>query len=219
MRQGMRMKLGVWLMLSVFSGAACAKTESAVQSGGPVATDLAPATADSSSSVSTYSDGYGFGQRNGSIMVERLRHRTVDLQGCRAVGQLEQALVRVVRTVRPPAEGQAYTRGYFRGYLDALRQGIRETREDCHVRHYDKGIFAGSLYGALLCQIHEVSAEAAASLEVEPLYAGWSGDSDTVLQQCRVAASAAVQECGGEGLARIFQTALDRSCSDPQREE
>jgi hypothetical protein len=175
----------------------------------PIADRLDPGPA-----AGTFEQGYELGRRNGQIISQRLRERTVETEGCRAIPRLQEALLKVTRTVRPPAHSQdALVRGFFRGYLDSVRKAIRDARNGCGVRQHTDGIFAGSLYGALLCQVSTISLEAVTTLEVESLYAGWAGSSDEIISECRTAATVTLKECD-DRLPELLSASVETSCLD-----
>ena len=80
----------------------------------PASNSSAPVVAPNSAAVDPsslggdFTDGYAVGERNGAILIERLKQRTTDAQGCGAIDLLENALVRVTRTVRPPLHALSY---------------------------------------------------------------------------------------------------------------
>src|SRR5690606_7732223 len=74
-------------------------------------------------------EGHRLGLRNGGILVDRLVRATVGHHGCPGVADLESALIKVVRNVSAPqGQSDALVLGFYRGYLDAVRDGIRGAR-------------------------------------------------------------------------------------------
>lgn len=177
------------------------------------ASALAPAPLPAGIEAGTEAQGRALGRRNGDIIVGRLRDRTVGTQGCAAIDQLETALVSVTRNVRRPVGGDDLARGFYRGYLDSVRDGIRDARASCGSFGHSSGVFAGQLYGALLCEVSKVSVDLATSFETDWLYDGWSGQSIQVLQECRASAELTLRDCGGD-VADLLSLSVERSCSD-----
>ena len=164
-------------------------------------------------SAGTQTEGYALGRRTGEIIVNRLSDRTVGTEGCSAIGRLESALVQVTRNIRRPQGDDDLVRGFYRGYLDAVRGGIRNARTVCDNQSYASGEFAGQLYGALLCEVSKVSLDLATSIELESLYDGWSGGSVDVIQECRTTANLTLQDCEGAE-PDLLQLSIEKSCSD-----
>jgi|GEM_PF-6747822 len=171
--------------------------------------------------VGSFQQGYELGKRNGEIISDRLKDRTVGVDGCAGIPKLQDALVSVTKTVRPPvisaddpAANDAVVRGFYQGYIDAVRENIRETRQICDRSAFNSGDFAGNLYGSVLCQVTKVSVETAMALELDALYGGWSGGSDDVVSECRTAAEIIIKDCGGNSLSHKLTINVEHSCSD-----
>jgi hypothetical protein len=166
-------------------------------------------------SAGTYQQGLQLGRRNGDILVNRLRLSTLGTRNdCRRVDDFQEALVKVTRGVRPPANSEdALVAGFYRGYIDSVRKAIRDARTGCGIRHFSSGAYAGQLYGALVCQVSTISVEAVNSLQLESLYEGWSGGSSVVVDECRSSASVTVKDCAGE-LNDSITIQIEQSCSD-----
>ncbi len=157
--------------------------------------------------------GYSLGRRNGDILVDRVRDRTVGIEGCRGVRKMQDTLTKVTRSIRAPLNSsEGVTIGFYRGYLDSVREAIRDTRRGCNISRFDDGLFAGELYGSLLCQVGASSKTVLASFEIESLYDGWSGGSREVIGECLMTASLILDECGGmdDSLSILIET----GCSD-----
>jgi hypothetical protein len=207
------------LMATAASGLACgnASAMSRSPSTGPSSSGVAagiigPATL----AAGSFDEGYQLGLRNGGILVARLKQRTTDLQGCDAIDQLQDALVRVSATIRPPASSSSQlVAGFLSGYLDSIRDTLAEVRNSCGQGQYSSGDFAGSLYGAVACQAKSVSLDALSSLQLKPLYSGWSGGSESVQLSCRTSLKATIQSCSaGADLGTTLEAAIQLSCSD-----
>jgi hypothetical protein len=167
-------------------------------------------------SAGSFQQGIELGNRNGDLIVQRLRARTVDVYGCAATDDLEAALVSVTRRLRPPlSQDDQLVRGFFRGYSKAIARGIRDVRDECDHHAHEQGDFAGQFAGALLCQVSTLSVEFATSLEVTGLYDGWSGGSNQVIEQCITAAQVTLKECSDQvDLVKELSLTVTSSCSD-----
>jgi hypothetical protein len=167
-------------------------------------------------SAGSFQQGLELGNRNGSLIVQRLRAKTVDVYGCAATSDLENALVTVTRRLRPPlSQDDQLVRGFFRGYSRAIAQGIRDIRQECENLAFEQGDFAGNFAGALLCQVSTLSVEFATSIEVSGLYDGWSGGSTQVIEQCVSAAQLTLKECSDDvDLVNELKLTITSSCSD-----
>ncbi|MGK5082280.1 hypothetical protein WDW37_03165 [Bdellovibrionota bacterium FG-1] len=163
-----------------------------------------------------FGDGYNLGQRNGGILIDRLRQRTVDLEGCGAVARLENSLLRVTQTVRPPFESSGgFVAGFYSGYLNAVRLALATVRTSCGISQYSDGKFAGKFYGEIACQVQAISVDLISSLQIQPLYAGWSGGSNAVQTHCETTLRETIQTCtnGADSTVQIDE-AIRVSCSD-----
>ena len=216
------MKVSTWWRNKGFGGTAAVAALATLSIACSDASALAPAPARAGLPVvtdngevdtGTQAQGYALGRRNGDIIVGRLQDRTVGTRGCSAIPQLETALVSVIRNVRRPHGNDDMARGFYRGYLDAVREGVRDARTICHTRPHSSGAFAGELYGALLCEVSKVSVDLATSIEIDWLYDGWSGSSTEVIQECRTSATVTLRSCDGD-VADLLSLAVERSCSD-----
>jgi hypothetical protein len=211
------------------SAAALAMGASALGCGGASAMAKAPAAPVVASQAPAavvvgggdFGDGYELGLRNGGILVDRLKSRTTDLQGCSAIGQLESALVKVTRTVRPPANRRdRFVSGFYSGYLDSVRDAIAEVRWGCDLGGYSSGEFAGQLYGAVACQVETISVDALLGLELKPLYVGWSGGSSSVQASCRTTLIETLTACSSGASVEVqLEAAIRVSCSDSASSE
>lgn len=211
----------VTALLITFTGAVtgCALGPEAYAFGRSAPADeIVPTLPDSGS----FHDGWRMGNRNGELIVGRLRDRTVGVEperggGCNAVSRFQDALIQVTRSIRAPEDSDdALVVGFFRGYLDAVRKGVREARQECDLRRFSRGNFAGALYGTFLCRVTHLGVEVATGLEVEPLYSGWSGGSTEVLSECRTTAAVTLRECGQSDLIDQLEVTLNQSCSDSE---
>ncbi|MGZ3697566.1 MAG: hypothetical protein ACXWP5_05635 [Bdellovibrionota bacterium] len=161
----------------------------------------------------TQSDGYALGLKNGAVLVDRLKQRTVDEKGCSAIGDLQQALLAVSKSIRPPANlKDKVVRGFYRGYLDAIRDAIRDARAGCGVSALDDGSFAGSLYGEVICQVDATGSDGLGGLKLEPLYSGWSGGSSDIQSECQASLELALNACAN-GASEI-SSLVSEGCSD-----
>src|SRR5256885_616537 len=70
--------------------------------------------------VGTFDEGYQVGQRNGTLIAERLYKRTIgnENKGCGALGEFQSAVNLVVARIRPaPGRSTRFTAGFFQGYI------------------------------------------------------------------------------------------------------
>ena len=152
------------------------------------------------SPTSTYNTGYGLGQRNGTLIAQRLFERTVKLKGCSQLDAYQAGLLNVNRSVRPPnlngQTDQNLVRGFFKGYLDSVRKAIQTSRSGCKKVKFDNGAFPGQFYGSLLCQAVRVNVDLVQALEVVPLYNGWSGGFIDRSRECETAGTIEIRTCG-----------------------
>ena len=201
------------LLTACTSGLSASSTPAVAASSGSLGgsiVDVVPTTA------GNYDDGYQLGLRNGEILVGRLRKRTVDIAGCSAVDQLQAALIKVVRSARPPShDSDEYVAGFYTGYIDSIRGAVSEVRYTCDESQYSSGDFAGQLYGEVACQVASISASAISYLQFQPLYSGWSGGSSSVQSGCRTTLLATLQSCStGTDIAATINATVSVSCSD-----
>lgn len=165
--------------------------------------------------VKSHEEGYELGLRNGRIMSDRLRLRTVDTEGCVAIDQLQQGLLAVTHTVRPPLHSEGATvRGFYHGYLDAVREAVLESRKLCGITQFGNGGFAGTLFGGVVCQVQSIDAQLVSGLEVASLYRGWSGGSVEVQEGCRNTLLTTVQTCSSESISQSLSDSITQSCLD-----
>lgn len=171
----------------------------------------------SAESAGSFAQGYQLGQTNGGNIVERIKRATVDREGCTAsaMGRMEDALIKVAKTVRAPAsEDSALVEGFFEGYLDAIREAIRDTRHGCDQGVHDDGVFAGQLYGNLICSMISVDLSIVNGVKVKSLYDGWSGGSADVIASCETEVGLTIEQCAGEDVIQSLALTINQSCSD-----
>lgn len=172
-------------------------------------------------SAGDFEQGLALGARNGNIIVARLKDRTLGTEGCRALGKLEDALVKVTRTVRPSANQRAQDQdalvaGFYQGYIKEVKEGIREARHECAALKHDRGRFAGELAGSLLCNVTSISVELVQAIAIAPLYSGWAGGDEATVAECHTTATATLQSCSdvNTDLAQILSLSVEQSCAD-----
>jgi hypothetical protein len=160
--------------------------------------------------------GRALGSRNGNILVNRLKQRTTDLLGCDGIESLQQALIKVTRTLKAPAHSSgALVAGFYSGYLAEVRKTLRELRQGCDVLDFSSGEFAGQLFGAVACQSQSMSIEILSELELAPLYDGWSGGSAEVQESCLTTLTQTITACtDGAEISTEIEALLSISCSD-----
>ena len=168
-----------------------------------------------------YQEGYQYGGESAARIVTNVRAKTVGREGCSGVSAMENALVSVVRTIRPPrstASGGAtedqFVQGYFRGYYDRIREGIHEARESCSALQYDDGVLPGRLAGAFLCSSASFSLDwvIGGSFEMEPVYAEWHGGAQFLSNDCEAHAEVELVSCGLENSVTTLTAQLAASC-------
>lgn len=151
-----------------------------------------PSAFASHGTAGTYEDGWNLGQRNAGILFERLKLRTVQTQGCGALGKLESALIRVASTIHAPVgSSDAFVRGFYRGYQEEIRDDLRQVRNGCGVVRYSSGGFLGSYFGAMACG----SASQGVRIELVGHPGGWEESSGAALEQCIDAAREVLWSC------------------------
>lgn len=160
----------------------------------------------------TYEEGVALGHRNAGILFDRLKLRTVDTQGCEAIGRLEAALVRVVSSVRPPrGSSDALVRGFYRGYQEEIREGLQTVRRGCGPLRRSSGIFLGNYFGALTCS----AAAQSTAIELVPITESWASEDGLGLQECLDAGREFLWSCeesfgrGAEG----FESLVAQACA------
>lgn len=155
------------------------------------------------SPANRYSEGYSLGQRNGGLIAQRIYDRTIKAGGCSQLDAYQQALLKVNRTVKAPnlnADTDVeLVRGFFKGYLDSVRLAIESSRRGCKKVKYDSGAFPGQFYGSLICQAVTVNLDLVHTLEIIPLYDGWSGGSTNRSRECEASARVEVKTCVSTG--------------------
>ncbi len=174
-----------------------------------------------STSSDPYKEGLELGHRNGALIVQRLKDKTIGLQGCEALGELENALIKVSRSIKPPSVGgqtpdKQLGRGFYHGYLTEVKEAIRETRQGCNAVSFQDGLLPGELAGTVLCQISHISLDVLTEVEASPLYSGWSGGTPELVEQCQTSAQLVLKSCGTD-LASIEETVqilIQLSCRD-----
>ena len=177
------------------------------------AASAAPALAQS---VGSYGEGQAFGSRNGTTMVSRVRARTLDLSGCSALDDLQEALLAATRAVRPSGgSGEAFVRGFYAGYREALFEGIERAREQCESRRFSSGSYHGQLQGALFCNLVDAGAvpttEGFDGYDYAPIYEDWS-DGASARRECRAAFSREARACVESSLRPIVKAAKKETC-------
>ena len=172
---------------------------------------------DADKDVGKFDEGYAYGKRNGGLIVTRLQDKTIGEQGCEKLPLLENALLKVTKSIHAPSRRDGdYVKGFFQGYLDSVRKGIQDSKSLCGNAEYDDGNFAGQLYGALLCQVSTIDIDIANTLTIESLYNGWSGGSTQVVEQCESSVSVALKSCSTKknDLSEILTLQIKASCND-----
>ncbi len=181
------------------------QTQSAPQA---TASDHTPVIAD-------HQQGYELGHRNGTLISQRLKNATLGVDGCSALTRYQKGLTQVARKIRAPQGVVA--KHFFRGYLDAVRASIQESRKGCDAVLFEDGEFAGEFYGSLLCSVASSGFENYLALESAPLYANWANGSAAVRDQCVAQAKLTLSSCEtslDEEVASATELHVNVSCAD-----
>lgn len=166
--------------------------------------------------VGTYADGLKVGARNGTLIAQRVYKATVGKanRGCAALGQFQNALNTVTSTVRPSGgSGTAFAAGFYQGYLDAVRDSLREVRSECKVRRFSDGIFPGALLANVYCQVAADDAAILQEMRFGPVYDGWSGG-DEVRDSCSLAFEIVAGDCATGLAAELLGGVQAAACAD-----
>lgn len=173
-----------------------------------------------STSSDPYKEGLEIGHRNGGLIVQRLKAKTIGLKGCSALGELEDALIKVSQSIQAPLRDghpdKELARGFYRGYQAEVKEAIRESRHGCHAVSFPSGSVPGELAGAVLCQVSRISVDLLSEVEVEPLHEGWSGGIPEVIDECHASAELVLKTCGTDlsSLSQEVELLINLSCSD-----
>ncbi|RYZ70846.1 MAG: hypothetical protein EOP09_05500 [Proteobacteria bacterium] len=165
-----------------------------------------------------YQEGYEQGERNGTLITERVFDRTLGESGCPSLSQFEDALIRVNRAIKPPAldsgSERERVRGFFKGYSNAVKKALESARTSCGSRSFQTGTYVGSFYGSLLCQVSTQPEETVRSLEMSPLYENWSDPKSNAAQECRDEGIQELSRCGFEvgSAPQAFLQGLELGC-------
>jgi len=169
-------------------------------------------------SAGTYEDGVRLGNRNAGILFSRLKLRTVDTQGCSAIGQLETALVRVSASVHAPnGSSDRLVRGFYRGYQEVIRDSLREVRRGCGALRHESGAFVGNYLGSLACN----GSAFLEPVELLSFYGGWANQDSGLERECLESAREVLWGCidsSGE-IPRALERAVSAACLDAGESE
>lgn len=165
--------------------------------------------------VGTYKEGHVVGTRNGALNAERVHKATIGKRGCSALTQFQNTLNVVTARVRPTsARGSRFTAGFYQGYVDAIRNAVQETREECKQRRFSDGLFPGALFGNVFCQAAYEDPEALADMKFGSIYDDWSADRD-VRDACEAAFAIVTGDCFATGIAaQLLAAAQTASCAE-----
>ncbi len=167
--------------------------------------------------IPSYGEGMMLGIQNARTLFDRLKKKTVELNGCADVVKLEKALVQVSKSIQAPKSNDTkFVHGFFDGYMDVIKKSILETRKKCDATTMQSGHDMGELYGSVLCQLSTVSIDVAKNITMSPVYDGWSGSSDLVLEECTTTMSKTLKTCsvGDVLLDRELDVQIHSSCTD-----
>lgn len=177
---------------------------------------LAPGLSGASAlNVDSFSDGLKLGHRNGSIIVERIKDRTLGLRGCDGLDGFLGALKVLLSSVRAPlGSSQQLSAGFYQGYLNAIQEALLAGRSSCGLGAFSSGGYIGELYGGLLCSIANIDIGIVSLIELLPIQQGWTGGLESVSLQCLGSATLTIQTCLEGELSSVLQVAIAQSCSD-----
>jgi len=159
---------------------------------------------DEGESVGDFGDGFALGLRNGGLIAERVKIATVGQAGCTdsALGDMQVTLAKLVKKIKLPRESSAdpdFVKGFYKGYLKAIKNEVKLTRKECKKLTYSLGTFPGELMGGALCSLSQVDISLLTTFETEPLYQSWALN-DQVVESCMITLSLVLQDCLGDGL-------------------
>lgn len=165
--------------------------------------------------VGTFAEGHQVGLRNGALIAERVHKKTVGKHGCRALNDFQNALNVVTARVRPASNrGTRFTAGFYQGYVDAIKDAVKETRTECKQRRFSDGLFPGAIFGNVFCQAAYEDPAALESLAFGPIYEDWSADKDT-RDACEAAFAIVTGDCFASGIAsQLLAAAQAASCAE-----
>lgn len=165
-------------------------------------------------SAGTFEEGLQVGGRNGTLLAERVHKATVGKKGCAALNQFQNALNSVTARARPTvSRGSKFTAGFYQGYLNAVREAIKETRTECKVRRFSDGIFPGALIGNVYCAVALEDVDALHHVAFGNIYDGWSNGRN-VRDDCELAFSVVAGDCAGGLAAQLLGNAQAAACAD-----
>lgn len=165
-------------------------------------------------SVGTFEEGLQVGSRNGTLIAERVHKATIGRKGCAALRQFQNALNSVTARTRPTvSRGSKFTAGFYQGYLNAVREAIKETRIECKVRRFSDGIFPGALIGNVYCAVALEDADALHDITFGNIYDGWS-EGRNVRDECDLAFSVVAGDCASGLAAQLLGNAQAVACAD-----
>jgi len=158
-----------------------------------------PPTEQKVPSTDRYVQGLELGTQNGTRMVESIKRSTIGTQGCDGQPAFEKAILAVVKAIRPPKPGSGedldLAQGYFKGYSTTFRQALHSARVECELPLVISGTLPGTFTGALLCGAGSVEVKLLDIVEVEPIYAGWSGKNQDSRVECGNVAIRIANDC------------------------
>lgn len=165
----------------------------------------------------TYQDGLVLGKNNGALIGARITEKTIGLEGCSAIGKMENALIAVNQSLRMPVGMKTeFAKGYYTGYLVSLRNSIQSSRHKCNLLKMNSGSSMGSLFGSALCSSANENLKATKEIEMVPVYKGWSDSSAVVLDECQKSMSDELNKCAIRDIKLSDELAvhIKATCSD-----
>lgn len=176
---------------------------------------LSVKAASANESVGTFKEGHAVGVRNGTLNAQRVHKATIGKRGCSALNQFQNTLNVVTARVRPTsARGSRFTAGFYQGYVDSIRDAVKETRQECKQRRFSDGLFPGALLGNVFCQAAYEDPAALEDLRFGSIYDDWSADKD-VRDACEAAFAIVTGDCFASGIAaQLLAAAQVASCAE-----
>jgi hypothetical protein len=215
--------IGIFTLIAILdSGGAYAFGGAPVRSGSFPKKKEAAFASPMLSSSDRFNEGSTQGAASAARITRAVAQKTIELQGCAGIDEYEAALLRIVRSLRPPqtAAGLSgseadFVEGYFSGYYSQIRGDLHAARDSCQALHYKSGQFPGELGGSYLCVVAQVSKEWVHSTTYigSPLYAGWSGGSIDVENECYLEVDRVLRQCPIDFGVEVRELRMQEVCT------
>lgn len=171
-----------------------------------------------------YRIGRELGIQNGERMVAQIKRATIGTRGCEEVSGFEHALLAVTKAIRPPKPGSDedldLARGYFRGYATTFGKALHDGRRECELSTVLEAEYSGTVVGSLLCGAGSIDVKLLDRVEMEPIYAGWSGGTLESKSECGKVAVKVARGCtvagenDSERIEKILEDQISLGCAD-----